>query len=66
MNKHLYRILTCALAFCSDLKPQNLLINKAMELKLADFGLGRAFGIPVRKYTHEVYETVSICSRECP
>jgi serine/threonine protein kinase len=23
-------------------------------LKLADFGLARGFGIPVRKYTHEV------------
>ena len=23
-------------------------------LKLGDFGLARAFGIPVRKYTHEV------------
>jgi serine/threonine protein kinase len=31
-----------------DLKPQNLLINKNGELKLADFGLARAFGIPVR------------------
>lgn len=37
-----------------DLKPQNLLINKKMELKLADFGLARAFGIPVRSYSHEV------------
>jgi cyclin-dependent kinase len=37
-----------------DLKPQNLLINKDLELKLADFGLARAFGIPVRSYTHEV------------
>jgi cyclin-dependent kinase len=37
-----------------DLKPQNLLINNAFELKLADFGLARAFGIPVRSYTHEV------------
>lgn len=26
----------------------------AGELKLADFGLARAFGIPVRSYTHEV------------
>lgn len=33
----------------SDLKPQNLLINRAGELKLADFGLARAFGIPVRR-----------------
>lgn len=37
-----------------DLKPQNLLINKRGELKLADFGLARAFGIPVRAYSHEV------------
>lgn len=37
-----------------DLKPQNLLINKRMDLKLADFGLARAVGIPVRGYSHEV------------
>lgn len=37
-----------------DLKPQNLLINREGFLKLADFGLARAFGIPVRSYTHEV------------
>lgn len=37
-----------------DLKPQNLLINKSGELKLADFGLARAFGIPVRCYSAEV------------
>ncbi|KAH7724415.1 cyclin-dependent kinase 5-like isoform 1 [Aphelenchoides avenae] len=38
-----------------DLKPQNLLINnRNMQLKLADFGLARAFGIPVRCYSAEV------------
>jgi cyclin-dependent kinase 5 len=37
-----------------DLKPQNLLINKSGQLKLADFGLARAFGIPVRCYSAEV------------
>ncbi|GAA5943328.1 cyclin-dependent serine/threonine-protein kinase CDC28 [Sporobolomyces koalae] len=37
-----------------DLKPQNLLINKEGNLKLADFGLARAFGIPLRTYTHEI------------
>jgi len=49
------------IAFCHahrvlhrDLKPQNLLIDKKGVLKLADFGLARAFGIPVRTYTHEV------------
>lgn len=37
-----------------DLKPQNLLINKRGELKLADFGLARAFGIPVNTFSNEV------------
>jgi len=37
-----------------DLKPQNLLINVKGQLKLADFGLARAFGIPVNTFSNEV------------
>eukprot|EP00928_Gymnodinium_smaydae_P055186 TRINITY_DN38780_c0_g1_i1.p1 TRINITY_DN38780_c0_g1~~TRINITY_DN38780_c0_g1_i1.p1 ORF type:complete len:350 (-),score=69.86 TRINITY_DN38780_c0_g1_i1:79-1029(-) len=37
-----------------DLKPQNLLVSRTLQLKLADFGLARAFSLPVPKYTHEV------------
>ncbi|KAH7302380.1 hypothetical protein KP509_23G069800 [Ceratopteris richardii] len=44
-----------------DLKPQNLLLdNKNRLLKIADFGLSRAFSIPLKNYTHEV---VSLCYR---
>uniref|UniRef100_A0A914CWV6 Protein kinase domain-containing protein n=1 Tax=Acrobeloides nanus TaxID=290746 RepID=A0A914CWV6_9BILA len=38
-----------------DLKPQNLLVELSTNtIKLADFGLARAIGIPVRAYTHEI------------
>lgn len=38
-----------------DLKPQNLLVDDScLCLKIADLGLGRAFSIPVKSYTHEV------------
>ncbi|KAJ1675850.1 negative regulator of the PHO system [Spiromyces aspiralis] len=37
-----------------DLKPQNLLINKREELKIGDFGLARATGIPVNTFSNEV------------
>ena len=40
-----------------DLKPQNLLVGEdeaGTILKIADLGLGRAFSIPIKTYTHEV------------
>lgn len=37
-----------------DLKPQNLLFNSKGLLKLGDFGLARAFGIPVNTFSNEV------------
>jgi len=37
-----------------DLKPQNLLVDGSLRLKIADFGLARAYTLPIPKYTHEV------------
>lgn len=37
-----------------DLKPNNLLISPTGQLKLADFGLARAFGGPNEKFTSNV------------
>ncbi|XP_023239877.1 cyclin-dependent kinase 1-like [Centruroides sculpturatus] len=60
VKSYLHQILQ-AIVYCHqrrilhrDLKPQNLLIDQKGMIKIADFGLARAFGIPVRVYTHEV------------
>jgi serine/threonine protein kinase len=60
VKSYMHQLLS-GIAFCHshrvlhrDLKPQNLLIDREGHLKLADFGLARAFGVPVRTYTHEV------------
>nr|AEE61929.1 unknown [Dendroctonus ponderosae] len=60
VKSYLYQI-NEAILFCHqrrvihrDLKPQNLLISANGVIKVADFGLGRAFGVPVRIFTHEV------------
>lgn len=59
-QSYMYQLLR-GTAFCHshgvlhrDLKPQNLLVDRRGTLKLADFGLARAFTVPIRQYTHEV------------
>ena len=60
LQSYMHQLLS-GIAYCHahrvlhrDLKPQNLLIDNRGTIKLADFGLARAFSLPVRTYTHEV------------
>ena len=60
VKSYLFQILI-AINFCHskrilhrDLKPQNLLIDKDRIIKVADFGLARSFGIPIKTLTHEI------------
>ena len=60
VKSYLYQILL-AIKYCHskrilhrDLKPQNLLIDKNGIIKVGDFGLARAFGIPIKTLTHEI------------
>jgi serine/threonine protein kinase len=66
VKSYLFQIIS-AIKYCHskrilhrDLKPQNLLIDKNGMIKLADFGLARAFGCPIKTLTHEVCKNILI------
>lgn len=60
LSSYLFQV-TSAILYCHrrrvmhrDLTPQNLLIDQFGRIKVADFGLGCYFQVPMRTLTHEV------------
>ena len=60
IKSYAYQILS-GLCYCHcngfihrDMKPANLLLNRAGFIKICDFGLARPISIPMRSYTKEV------------
>ncbi|XP_023160305.2 cyclin-dependent kinase 1-like [Drosophila hydei] len=60
LSSYLFQV-TSAILYCHrrrvmhrDLTPQNLLIDQFGRVKVADFGLGCYFQVPMRTLTHEV------------